>query len=72
MIHNLFNPVLSHLKEGINFHSKMTLIDLARSVHMTEQETQEAVSHSKQLLPGDLILVKTPISFYEAMRRLYK
>jgi hypothetical protein len=37
---------------------------------MNDKEKQESELKSKVLQPGDLILIKTPSSIYEAFRRL--
>ena len=37
---------------------------------MSESEKSESYMKSLSLLPGDLILIKTPSAIYEAFRRL--
>ena len=39
---------------------------------MTDDEFEEAKAMSHQVQVGDLVLVKTPNVFYEAMRKLYR
>ena len=49
------------------------LIELARGDHSSLDQAEREIVLSKKLLvePGDLVLVKTPNMFYDAMRKLY-
>jgi hypothetical protein len=47
------------------------IVEMAREVSMTPIEKEQALKHSKLVLPGDLILVKTPNTLYQAFRRIY-
>jgi DeoR/GlpR family transcriptional regulator of sugar metabolism len=47
------------------------MISIAREVKMSPDEKDQALKAVSQLKPGDLILIKTPNTMYELMRKIY-
>ena len=49
------------------------MMERAKNIRMTDTDKLQSVAISKQFCkPGDLILVKTPSSFYNTMRKLFQ
>jgi len=48
-------------------------MERARHIKMSDTEKTQALAMAKQFVrPGDLILIKTPSTFYGLMRRLFE